>query len=236
MAVDGGGSRFELIVGVHDLAEQPDARDDELKSWVPFSVAEPLLRTLLAMSRRTGARLRVTSDDAFRSDIELLAPWLARNGVAGIFFVPTSVLGRPGRLAAADLRALAGLGMKIGVHGVDHLDWTAISERQFLDDVGEGRAALEAILGRPVDIVAPPFGRFNIHILHRLFAMGFREVHTSRPGLALASAAIKPRNMLKPGNVSAVLAVGGRRGGWRDVVRCRLRPLSTRLRTLAGVP
>jgi len=235
VAVD-GGSRFELIVGVHDLSEEPDARGDELKSWMPFSAAEPLLRTLLAMSRRTGARLRITSDDAFRSDIDLLAPWLARHGVAGLFFVPTSVLGLPGRLAAADLRALASLGMEIGVHGARHLDWTSISERDFLDDVSSGRAALEAILGRPVDIVAPPFGRFNIHILHRLFAMGFREIHTSRPGLALASAAIKPRNMLKAGNVPTVLAVGQRRGGWHDVARCRLRPLSTRLRTLAGVP
>lgn len=236
MVVERGGSRFELIVGVHDLSEAPDARGEELKSWMPFSAVEPLLDNLLDMSRQTGAKLRITSDDAFRSDIDLLAPWLARHGIGGIFFVPTSVLGLPGRLTASDLHTLVTLGMEIGVHGVRHIDWTSISEREFLDDVGEGRGTIEDIIGRPVDIVAPPFGRFDIRIVDRLFGMGFREVHTCRPGLALVSAAIKPRNMLKAGSIPAVLAVGGRRGGWPDAARCRLRRLSTRFRSLVGAP
>ena len=236
MEAERGKSPFELIVGLHDLAEEPDAHDDELMSWMPFSAAKPLLDDLLAMTRKTGARLRVTSDDAFRSDIDLLAPWLARNGVAGAFFVPTRFLGRPGRLTADDIRALDALGMEIGVHGAAHLDWTSISKREFLDDVNEGRASLERILGRPVDVVSPPFGRFDAGILDHLFAMGFREVHTCRPGLALTSVAIKPRNMLKMGNVPAVLAVASRSGKWRDAARCRLRYLSVRLKTLAGLP
>ncbi|WP_370675199.1 polysaccharide deacetylase family protein [Pleomorphomonas sp. PLEO] len=220
---------------MHDLSEVPDACGDELKSWMPFSAVEPLLGSLLDVSRSTGAKLRITSDDAFRSDIDLLAPWLIRHGVDGIFFVPTSVLGQPGRLAPSDLRALAALGMEIGVHGARHIDWTSIPEREFLDDVSEGRNVIEDIIGRPVDIVAPPFGRFNIRILDRLFAMGFREVHTCRPGLALVSTAIKPRNMLKSGNIPIVLAVAERQGGWSDVARCRLRHLSTRFRSLFGV-
>lgn len=236
MEAERGTSPFELIVGLHDLAEEPDARDDELMSWMPFSAARPLLDDLLAMSRKTGTRLRITSDDAFRSDIDLLAPWLARNGVAGAFFVPTRFLGRPGRLTVDDIRALDALGMEIGVHGAAHLDWTSISKREFLDDVSEGRAALEDILGRLVDVVAPPFGRFDARILDHLFAMGFREVHTCRPGLALTSVAIKPRNMLKTGNEQALLAVGSRRGNWHDATRCRLRYLSVRLKTLAGLP
>ncbi len=231
-----GAARFELIVGVHDLSEEPDARGDELKSWVPFSAARPLLDELVETSREAGTRLRITSDDAFRSDVDLLAPWLVTHGIAGSFFVLTRFLGRPGRLTANDVRGLADLGMEIGVHGADHLDWTAISEREFLDDVTEGRAILEGILGRPVDVVAPPFGRFDARILHHLFAMGFREVHTCRPGLALTSVAIKPRNMLKAGNEAALRAVGGRRGNWSDAARCRLRPLSVRLKTLAGLP
>lgn len=236
MEAESGTSPFELIVGLHDLAEEPDARDDELASWMPFSAAAPLLDELLAKSRTTGVRLRVTSDDAFRSDIDLLAPWLVRNGVAGAFFVPTRFLGRPGRLTADDVRALDALGMEIGVHGARHLDWTSVSKREFLEDVSEGRATLEGILGHPVDIVAPPFGRFDAHILDHLFAMGFREVHTCRPGLVLTSVAIKPRNMLKTGNEQALLAVGSRRGSWYDAARCRLRYLSVRLKTLAGLP
>ena len=234
MAAERAGSRFELIVGVHDLSEAPDAIGDEVKSWMPFSAVEPLLDSLLDLSRKTGTKLRITSDDAFRSDIDLLAPWLARHGVAGAFFVPTGALGRSGRLTADDLRVLATLGMEIGVHGVRHVDWTAISDREFRDDVREGRKTLEEILGRPVDVVAPPFGRFNARVLDHLFAIGFREVHTCRPGHALVSEALKPRNMLKTGNIPAVFAVAERQGSWHDAARCRLRPLSTRVRSLVG--
>ena len=54
MEAERGKSPFELIVGLHDVAEEPDARDDELASWMPFSEVEPVLGRLLAASRRTG--------------------------------------------------------------------------------------------------------------------------------------------------------------------------------------
>lgn len=234
MAVE-GPARFELIVGLHDLAERPDARDDELSSWMPFSTVEPVLDALVLSCRQTGVRLRVTSDDGFRSDYERLAPWLVDNGLAGTFFVPSRFVGRPGRLTEANLRELSALGMEIGVHGARHINWARATPAEVAEDVREGRAALEAVVGRPVDKVAPPFGGFNAAVLDLLEAEGFSEIHTCRPGLSLASVAIKPRNMIKAGNVEAVLAAGRRRGTWLDAARCRLRRLSTTVRSRTGL-
>ena len=226
MAVD-GPPRFELIVGLHDVAERPEARGDEMSSWVPFSQAKPVLDALVESCRQTGAGLRITSDDGFRSDYERLTPWLLDRGLAGTFFVPSRFIGRPGRLSASDLRELVSLGMDIGVHGARHVNWATMSPEEFAEDVRESRVALEQIIGRVVDTVALPFGGFNVRILDQLVAEGFSEIHTSRPGLALAAVALKPRNMIKPGNIDAVLALGHRRGGWSDAARCRLRRVAT---------
>jgi len=223
--------RFELIVGLHDVAERPDARGDELSSWVPFSEAEPVLDALVARCRQTGVRLRITSDDGFRSDYERLTPWLLDRGLTGTFFVPSRFIDRSGRLSASDLRELVSLGMDIGVHGARHVNWATMPAAEFAEDVREGRAALEQIIGRAVDMVALPFGGFNARVLDHLVAEGFSEIHTSRSGLALSAVALKPRNMIKPGNVEAVLALGHRRGGWSDAARCRLRRLATGLKS-----
>jgi len=228
-------SRFELIVGLHDLAERPDARGDELSSWMPFSEVEPVLDALVESCRQTGVRLRITSDDGFRSDYERLAPWLVERGLGGVFFVPSRFVGRPGRLSTADLRELVALGMEIGVHGARHINWADAAPGDFAEDVQEGRQALEEIIGRRVDKVAPPFGGFNAHVLAHLEASGFSEIHTCRPGLSLASVAVKPRNMIKAGNIEAVLAVGRRLGGWGDATRCRLRRLSTVVKSRVGL-
>ena len=73
-------ARFQLIVGVHDLADPADARDDELQSWMPFGEVAPVLERILDNTRATGTILHITSDDGFRSDHEVLLPWLIEPG------------------------------------------------------------------------------------------------------------------------------------------------------------
>jgi peptidoglycan/xylan/chitin deacetylase (PgdA/CDA1 family) len=216
---------FDLIVGVHDLSDPPDAANDELLSWMSFSRARPLLDTILANSRRAGIRLHVTSDDGFRSDYELLMPWLLDNKVGGIFFIVSRFLDRPGRLTTTELRDIAANGIRIGVHGASHLNWTKIPYGDFLADVREGKDSLEQALGAPVDCVAPPFGAYDTRIMCGLFGLGFREVHTCRPGLSLRTAAVKPRNMLKASQIGEVMETSTKTGGLLDALRCHSRRL-----------
>lgn len=223
MEADGRNGGFRLIVGVHDLAEQPDARGDELRSWVPFSRARPLLERAVRNALAGGSTVEVTSDDGFRSDYDLLMPWLLERGVRGTFFIATRLLGQAGRLTVAQLREMAAHGMRIGCHGARHVDWARIGERAFVEDVREGRDALEQALGLRVDLAAPPFGSYDGVVVRRLLAAGFREIHTCRGGFSLEREALKPRNMLKDGNVEAVLATSLRKPGFREALRCRAR-------------
>ncbi len=225
---------FELIIGLHDLSERPDARGEELAYWMPFSAARPVLDALVDSSRQTGVRLRVTSDDGFRSDHQQLMPWLLDRGLTGSFFVPTRFIGLEGRLTAANLREMASLGMEIGSHGARHINWSKVPFPEVIEDIRESRKALEDILGRPVDTVSVPFGGFNAAVLRALRAEGFAKINLSRPGLALARVALKPRNMLKSNTVEEILALGRHRGDLKDVARVRLRPLSTVIRSWVG--
>lgn len=233
MAADGRRG-FELIIGLHDLSERLDARGEELAYWMPFSAARPVLDALVDSSRQTGVRLRITSDDGFRSDHQNLMPWLLERGLEGSFFVPTRFIGLEGRLTAANLREMVALGMNIGSHGARHINWSKVPATEFVEDIREGRKALEDMLGRSVDRVSVPFGGFNAVVLRQLAAEGFAEIHLSRPGLALAREALKPRNMLKSNKVEEILALGRRRGDLMDITRVRLRSLSTVVRSWVG--
>lgn len=221
--------RFQMIAGVHDLSETPDAQGDELKSWVAFSQARPLLDRILENTRQIDATLHLTSDDGFRSDYTLLTPWLLDNSVSATFFIATRYIDRPGRLTVAQLREIAGFGFRIGVHGARHINWAKAGKAAFLEDLHEGRDRLQQWLGSAVDIAAPPFGGYTGPVIRRLFAEGFREIHTSRDGLALTAVPLKPRNMLKPGNLDAVLATSEKNGSLEDALRCHIRLLRARL-------
>jgi len=219
---------FDLIVGVHDLTDPPDAAGDELLSWLSFEQARPLLDTILENTRQNGVRLHITSDDGFRSDYDKLMPWLIDNGVDGTFFIVTDFLDRPGRLTVPQLREIAASGIRIGVHGAGHLNWTKLSHKDFIADVRVGKDRLEQVLGASVDCVAPPFGAYNFRIMCRLLNMGFRDVHTCRPGLSLRRAPVKPRNMLKQSQIDAVLATSTKTGTLGDALHCWVRQLCFR--------
>lgn len=232
MAPDPAGP-FELIVGVHDLAETPDAQGDELLSWLPMSKARPVLDEVFANSRTVGLPLTITSDDAFRSDYEVLLPWLLENRLTGIFFIPTRFVGRSGRLTEMQMREMAGLGMRFGVHGASHINWLTATPEDFAADVAEGKDALEQVLGEKVDTAAAPFGGFDGRIAAHLRASGLTTLHTSRAGLALRKARIKPRNMLKSSQIEAVRVISRQRGTLRDAARSHLRVLRADLQALA---
>ncbi len=225
-------TRFELIIGVHDLAETPDAEGEELLSWLPFSVARPVLDAILANRRMTSMPLVITSDDAFRSDYDLLTPYLLENGLTGSFFIPTDFVGQKGRLTSAQMREMADLGMRFGIHGARHINWQTATPKQFMADVRQGKDTLEQMLGRKVDTAAAPFGGFDGRIAAHLRNEGLTTLYTSRRGLALRSAWIKPRNMLKSSQLDLVRQISTTAGTWRDAARCQARVLRANIEAM----
>ena len=114
----------------------------------------------------------LTFDDAFRSFADTARPVLegARFG-ATVFAVAGRCGGTndwPGQLArvprlpllsAADLRDAAAAGFEIGSHGLTHAALDGLSPAEAEREVVGSKRALEDALGRPVEVLAYPYGR-----------------------------------------------------------------------------
>jgi peptidoglycan/xylan/chitin deacetylase (PgdA/CDA1 family) len=184
-------SRFRLVLGTHDLSPDPVATGDELSAWMPFHDFVALYGKLDRNAARTGVPIEITSDDAFASDYTLLLPWLLETGRTATFFVPTAFLGRPGRLTRAQLREMRRLGMRIGTHGTNHIDWARSAD--YRDDILAGIATLEDLLGEPVVSAAPPFGQYNARVLRLLAERDIGDVYTCNGGYAVTDGVLRTR-------------------------------------------
>ena len=209
-------SRFRLVLGTHDLSPEPIATGDELAAWMPFDDFVALHRKLERNAGRTGVPIQITSDDAFLSDFTLLLPWLLDTGRTATFFIPTAFLGRPGRLTRMQVREMRRLGMRIGTHGTNHIDWARSPD--YRDDIVGGIAALEDLLGEAVTAAAPPFGQYNARVLRLLAEHNIDEVHTCNGGYAVTDGVLRSRVAVArdPAVNAGIVALSARAPGNRD--------------------
>lgn len=114
----------------------------------------------------------LTFDDAFRNFAEVGRPVLESCGFGATVFAVAARCGGlnewPGQLAriprlpllsAAELRELSAAGFEIGSHGLTHAPLDALPPAEAEREVVGSKRALEDALGRPVDLLAYPYGR-----------------------------------------------------------------------------
>jgi peptidoglycan/xylan/chitin deacetylase (PgdA/CDA1 family) len=87
-----------------------------------------------------------------------------------------------------ELRELASRpGLEVGFHSTNHLDLTAIPEDVRRREIITGKAGLEDILGRPVDLFAYPFGVHDESVRSLVREAGFTAA------VAVGGGAVTPR-------------------------------------------
>lgn len=136
----------------------------------------------------------ITFDDAFRSVREHALPVLERHGIQATIFAPTGWMGRrPGWAMESSGDAseivmseeeLAGLPpslVAIGSHTVDHPKLSQLGQDEIDDQLSRSRAALEALLSRPIDQLAFPYGDHDARVLEAAQRLGYRFVYTVAP-------------------------------------------------------
>jgi len=123
-----------------------------------------------------------TFDDGNATDLAIAAPRLKQAGRTASFFVLTSRIGRTHYLSRADLAVLRRQGMRIGLHGADHLDWRRISPERLYQETVAARSYLAEIIGTPVTEVAIPFGAYNPRIIRLLKELHYSRIYTSDGG------------------------------------------------------
>jgi peptidoglycan/xylan/chitin deacetylase (PgdA/CDA1 family) len=188
----------------HGIGDARPASAGEDRVWLDRARFERILDA--AAEWPDGVRL--TFDDGNRSDVEVALPALTRRGLRATFFVVAGRLGRPGYLDEHDLAALAGAGMGIGCHGMEHRRWRRLDPGTLAEEVSLSRQRLQAATGAPVAAAACPFGAYDRRALAALRRAGYTRVYTSDGGSAVAGAWLQPRTTVRcdddPGLLRAI--------------------------------
>jgi peptidoglycan/xylan/chitin deacetylase (PgdA/CDA1 family) len=133
-----------------------------------------------------------TFDDGYEDQFEFAVPLLRFYGDQATFYVVTGNVGRLGHLPWDALTAMAGDGMDIAAHGVQHDDLSKMTPAQQRFQIGMSVTLLRRRLKVPVDSYAYPSGRFNRYTLDLLRQAGVPLGVTTDP-----SYVIRPENSLE---------------------------------------
>ena len=132
----------------------------------------------------SGDHLLLTFDDGGRSALDI-GDELARYGWRGHFFVTTSLIGRPGFLEAADVRALHAAGHVVGSHAHRHRDvFSAQSLESMVDEWRTSCQRLADLTGDACVAASVPGGQISDAVTASARKVDLRYLFTSEPALA----------------------------------------------------
>jgi peptidoglycan/xylan/chitin deacetylase (PgdA/CDA1 family) len=125
----------------------------------------------------------LTIDDGHASVVDVAAPALAAAGVPSVLFVCPALLGGTSRwscfyptepLAPAErLADLPGLGMELGLHGLDHTRLTDVDDAALPDHVVGARDALLVATGARARAFAYPYGTHDERACRAVAVAGY---------------------------------------------------------------
>lgn len=170
-----------VILNFHGIGEPHAGVDSsERPYWVGTDRWDAILR--LVDAHPNGRRVEFTFDDGNRSDLDIAAPALAQRGRKGAFYILAGRFDDPHYLSRADCRALAQMGMEVGLHGRSHVDWRRLHNSELADEVDAARGEIAAAAGAAVTSVGIPFGAYDRRVMRYLRARGFAHIRTSDGG------------------------------------------------------
>jgi peptidoglycan/xylan/chitin deacetylase (PgdA/CDA1 family) len=182
-----------LALTYHGIADVPLRNDPSRLAVRPadFERDVRLLRrwgyrlvTFGQLARLTGAgegagHAALTFDDGFVDNLTALVPLLRRLDAPATVFVVSGWLGRPHPDAPwtriVDEQELSRLAqsVEVGAHTITHPDLTTLAPSQAEAELRGSKEALEAILRRPVDVAAYPYGAATNETADACRAAGF---------------------------------------------------------------
>lgn len=185
-----------VILNFHGIGEpHGEIGEDEKPYWVSEAFFAEVVG--MAAGRTDRSRIFWTFDDGNGSDLAIAAPLLSQAAFTGDFFLLTGRLDASHYLSAADARSLLAMGMRIGLHGRDHVDWRALDELALDRETVEARTVLAAVADTAIDAVSIPFGAYNQRVIRRLRQLGYAHIYTTDGGTTTSRDIIRNRTSIR---------------------------------------
>jgi peptidoglycan/xylan/chitin deacetylase (PgdA/CDA1 family) len=155
----------------------------------------------------------VTFDDAFQNVVDNALPELEKRKIPATIFVPSGFLGKQAgwmdragetnRVMSAEvMRSLPPDLITIGSHTVTHPKLPRLSSAEARAELAGSRDQLEQALGRPVTLLAFPYGRYSREIVQLCREAGYTRVFTgeSAPAFRTPGEFVAGRVAVTPGD------------------------------------
>lgn len=186
-----------FILTFHGIGE-PGAHvgRDEIPYWVGEETFHEIIDFIASGAFPNLPPIEVTFDDGNMSDIRIALPALVKKGLSARFFVLAGRIGASGYLSKSDIREMSNAGMTIGSHGWSHIDWRKATDAELHRELVDAKSLIEDALGKSIDNISVPFGRYNKRVIPSILKFGYAAVFSSDCGLAFNECPT-PRNTLK---------------------------------------
>lgn len=116
----------------------------------------------------------LTFDDTDLEQFTIAEAEMKKHGFKGVFFIMNISIGKHNYMSAEDIKTLATEGNVIGAHTWDHHRVTDYNDSAWNKQLGQAKAKLENITGKPVQYFAYPFGLWNKQAIPQLQS---RDIH-----------------------------------------------------------
>lgn len=126
----------------------------------PVSLAQ-IMAALRGQRALPSRPVVLTFDDGYADFATAAVPVLLHDGFIGTDFVVGGFLGRPSYMTAAQVRAVAALGMVVGAHTMHHVDLNALSPQLAQIEIDTSKATLQDLIDRTVTDFAYPYGDYD---------------------------------------------------------------------------
>ena len=131
----------------------------------------------------------LTFDDGYNDNYDNALPVIKQYKFKATVFMITARIddSKNGYLTAAQIKEMDSSGMRIECHTVDHPYLDTLSYKKQYSELSDSKATLEALLGRSVNFVAYPSGKYNADTIAAAKKIGYKLCFKMEGGIAKIS-------------------------------------------------
>jgi len=185
-----------------------DVSSEFFKELISKSLESGKIISSLKNTEAFNSDIVLTFDDGYRSDYEIVYPYLKERNLSATFFIVPEYVSQNGYMNWEQVQELNKSGMEIGSHSLSHSNLSELSFRSIYDDVVLSKKIIEDKIGSSVNSFSFPYGSYKRGMENLVFEAGYKYVCNSEPGInnknflikrnAIHSASKNLRKILEP--------------------------------------